>query len=141
MKLFIPFLILFSINIFSNPVSNLSDICKPLGPYSETDQLVFTEEEIIKVMECTGYLRGVVETLSLRHQLYAYIEKEEKRDLSTVRMCSTRAVMELTTIPLNALGEYVYEKIQLDIKDGKEVLDQNSTFYVVLLLNNLCKSL
>ncbi len=78
MKLFIPFLIFFSINIFSNPVSNLSDICEPLGPYSENDQLVFTEEEIIKVMECTGYLRGVVETLSLRHQIYAYIEEEEK---------------------------------------------------------------
>jgi hypothetical protein len=77
----------------------------------------------------------------LRHQLYAYIEEEEKIDLSTVRMCSTRAVMELDVIPLNALGEYVYEKIQLDIKDGKEVLDQNSTYYVVLLLNNLCKSL
>jgi hypothetical protein len=141
MKLFIPFLIFFSINIFSNPVSNLSDICEPLGPYSETDQLVFTEGEIIKVMECTGYLRGVVETLSLRHQIYAYIEEEEKRDLSTVRMCSTRAMIELDKIPLDALGEYVYEKIQLDIKDGKEVLDQNSTYYVVFLLNNLCKSL
>ena len=56
-------------------------------------------------------------------------------------MCSKRAMIELDSVNLYELGEYVYEKIQTDVNDGKDVLDQNSTLYLMLILQNLCKVL
>ena len=142
MKILLLALTFISLNLFSYPVSNLSDICKPLGPYSESGgEIVFSEKEVIKVMECAGYLRGITETLSVRHQIYSYIEEVEETDLSILRMCSKRAMIELDSVNLYELGENVYEKIQTDVNDGKDVLDQNSTVYLMLILQNLCKVL